>query len=604
MEIDPDFWLASRLARGTRAERVLNYAALPVIVSAMLALRRIVPDPYAPWSVVEPGQLIAFALFAPILIPFRLAEYDRRGLLDLTRLGGRNPRRILAGLVGGLVAPIAWFVPVLFVFRFWIDRSHRELLGAALVAAATLEIELIVFGLCRYPVREFALAGAAVVGAGIAMALTFLPVGVNGLPRGIELMMLFAIVLVAPVAVSRASGALSRPLPARASNRTGRRPIWFGFVLSGPPELLRRMSATVKPAVVCAAIGATALVAVKLASVAQPASLPPGAFGFDGFLIVAMSILICAAVLVSVITNEVTTGAVDLVRLTPQTSETVAIGWYAGGVGPFALASAALAALAALLIPDARVSASGGAFGATIVSAIFFAEAMSFSLNGGMASRYVPTALAAALGLAPGTPLAVPSPWHVRPAFLVVPIVIVITIAVTAGRLKRPHGPALGGFAALASLAGVAVLSRYIPASTYSRVAVVTACAFATWASVEQRVPSAPTSRVAVAAIGSAIGVALITADLGSGSVAALIAGAAAFLAAAIGLLSFELLHRFWYLAAGVPIVLAVWILRAQARIAPLQSRDVAILAAAAAIVAAVHTGVRWSAHRAVAHRD
>jgi hypothetical protein len=150
IEVDPDFWLATRLARGSGLQRVLNYAALPLGLTTWMVLRRLDPNPYTPWSYFEPGQLLGLMLFAPILIPLRLADYDRRGLLDLIRLNGRNPKRVLIGFLGGLMAPLIWIVPVLLVFRIWIDLPQGDLTGGLLVAAGALELELITFGVLSF----------------------------------------------------------------------------------------------------------------------------------------------------------------------------------------------------------------------------------------------------------------------------------------------------------------------------------------------------------------------------------------------------------------------------------------------------------------------
>jgi hypothetical protein len=374
--------------------------------------------------------------------------------------------------------------------------------------------------------------------------------------------------------------------------------LWFGYSLSGPPELLRRLSATVTPAVICAIVGVVALGAVKIAAVKQVAHLPAGAFGLDASLVVGFSVLICAAVIVSTRTSEVASGAVDLVRLTPQTAESVAVGWYVGSVGPFCVASAALAAIAAALVPESRVTPTGAAVAAAILSATLLAEGLSFNLNGGLATRYIAPAFVAMTGVRLGTPLVVTPPWHLRPFIIAPAIAIVIAISATAGRVRRPQGPALTGLAAAAALAGITLLARLVPAFNYSRAVVPIVCAFATWASLEQPEPSAPWSRVAFTAVGASLGVALMTADGGFGRAAILTAAVAAALAAGVGLLTYELVYRYWFVAAAVPVAMAGVLLRASVRAAPIRPVEIAGLGIAAAAVAAAHAFVRRRAAR------
>lgn len=298
-------------------------------------------------------------------------------------------------------------------------------------------------------------------------------------------------------------------------------------------------------------------------------SQPPA---FKAFVLNAIpySILLVAAFVVSVSARQrIQSGTIDLVRLTPQRAEAIALEWYVGAALPFWTATIlACAALAVLVLPDPAV----GFFWllpalAVAVPAISLAEGMQYRAPG--AYLLLPCLVLLVLDLdsyllldaAPpprSSAFEDPSYIHHQRVFLTA-CAAALSIGVTAGRLRRAAGPPLAGCAAIAGIVAVALGVRSFPIGFFPRVFPALLAVLGSFAAEERDVPTGPTLRLVIA--GSAALLAGLVVGRAEGVAwgawgANLATGTAAALAGCTAILVHELAWRRPAISLGVRLIM------------------------------------------------
>lgn len=151
VDIDPDVWLFSRLLYGRGARAITNLAmALAFLVVGLAGFGR----DTAAWSglsdVLHVDLLLGGALILCILAPVgaltQLINLERRGLLDVIRLCGRSPLRLLLTAFAGSMWMNVVVGAILLVSYLWRFSDPSAALLALLALAAALTVAWLAYG--------------------------------------------------------------------------------------------------------------------------------------------------------------------------------------------------------------------------------------------------------------------------------------------------------------------------------------------------------------------------------------------------------------------------------------------------------------------------
>jgi len=576
MEIDPDVRLATRLAVG-RSWRGSASALFWLAGIAGFALLRIDARQGIPTrqTAVEAAAILAL-LVAPSRPLARLLDLERVGFLDHIRLCGRRPSRVLAAFLAGSMWPFVLLGAVLFAGDvLYLGADARIVRFALILFVAVLDIALLTFATGPGRVRDgwvitfgFALlAYGGYLGTLALEALGYLA------PREFDRPLQIAALVVAiamPPSVWLALHRLRRPVRPRV------RPAgWpaYGRVFArlvprdGPPEFLRRLRSSLGLVAVPIVALQAVFVAIALAAARRSHEMYIGllaALPFLGLPAIAMAAAMT-------IRHEIQSRSIELVRLTPQRSRSIVLGWFAGLSLAFWIATLAGVVVLMLLAPGAwRLS---WALPATAL--LLPSVAMLEGFDGRLPGSYVTLGLLImGLIVAPYavtfpslTPIGgIPtntSPWGLDLSIAAPLVASAVALAASCGRLDRVNGPALTGVPAAIAIAGVALTMRLLkPTIAYPRAAVGVLPFFAALAAAHDPRRSAPWRRMAAIGAAAFVAVDLVAVDGGVPLDAALMAALCAAVTVSIGLLAEELWYRWPVLPIGVCVATLIVVVR------------------------------------------
>lgn len=372
-----------------------------------------------------------------------------------------------------------------------------------------------------------------------------------------------AIAAALPVAVYAAHERLKRPPQDRTRAYGGRLSSALAALIpeAAPVELSRQLRCTLCSAGTLVTLAATPVVVLVVAWTA-----PRDPMSLRWFALNAIpygAVLIGAFAMSATIKREHESRAIDLVRLTTQSPESIALAWFVAIAVPF-VAAAALGAFA-LFAVDRPVFMLGWTLPA-------LALAMpAIALCEGFQRRSPGAYIWGSFGVfAVATPFLVIQTFSIRgpriaPAingYVVFPILVTtLALGAAVGRLRRPDGPALAGGAAIAGVATMAMWLQSLPPMwPQTRLLAGLLAIAASFAAEERRPATAPGRRLAVTMTAAAIAATLVAAGGGGGpgtvaarlsiipgyslATTAALAGAGVAFAVGTGLLVHELTWR------------------------------------------------------------
>jgi len=356
IELDPDLQLFARLALGRGLQRIALVAGFTVafVLTAAGALSgTMVTLPARMSSGAALPLAFALIVFGAARGVVRLFELEREGLLDQIRMCGRPPARTLAACLLASTTPYLALAAALIVAQTRARPDPLLWTSALIVLCAAFTVALGAYG---------ALPGAVVPDARFMTPLLLLAAGTMAavartpqlsggwLRSGAALSGVAFLVLALPVSVWLARRRLRRPGAGPPRLAASIRGIAWLVPASGPPELFRQLRVAMRStgtlaALVVAPATVLAVSAITMSSAAlKEVALQgiPVFVMFGGYAAIALTVR-----------GEVTSGAIDLVRLSPQRAMTVALGWYFGLAIPLwtttALALVALSAVYATI---------------------------------------------------------------------------------------------------------------------------------------------------------------------------------------------------------------------------------------------------------------
>jgi hypothetical protein len=628
--LDPDLRLYTRLTLG-RGWRLATTVALWTI--GVAALVGGVISPFGNRRVPgDPGFLpiaLLILMVAASRAAVRLLDLERGGLLDQTRMCARPPFRVLLAFVTGSTWPSLILAGVLLASRQHIQPADVALAG--LVFLLALDIALLVYGMLPpdiAPDSRFAAPLLFIVAIGGLAALNALGWITDDALAAVEFSRAehaTALVAVAavPVAVWLACRRIKRP--ARAASRSGA--TTYVEVLAraiprlGPPEFQKQL----RRGLLSGGVMVTVIVAPLAVLAGVYASHSPSLVVLRPVALNAVpyAVMLIGAFAVSMtVRAELESATVDLVRLTPQSPEIVALSWYAAIALPFWIGAALAAGALWVSAPDVFVFSRALIVFAVAWPACSLAEGfqqrkpgtylwLPYFAAGGILAFILAMSIALAT---PGGRL--PTLFTPGSVAFAVSLMAVVLIGASAGRLRRRDGPPLAGLAAAAGVVAIAFALRepVLPRFVYARIAPGVLAVLASFFAEERDVPSAPWMRLGVVAGAAMAATSIVAAMEGATIAGSMATGVCAALGMGIGLLSHERLWKIpvlsFALRAGVLLALErAPLVVYQIMYAPGRSRqmlpqlsdlrpaldatDVAVLVVVFALAALAHAHVR-----------
>jgi hypothetical protein len=613
-EIDPDVWLFSRLTFGRGARAIANLAvALAFLVVGLAGVGR----DTAAWSGLSDvlhvdlllGGALILCILAPVAALTQLINLERQGLLDVIRLCGRSPLRLLLTASAGSMWANVVVSASLLVSYLWRFTDPNAALLALLALAAALTVAWFAYG-CppgiatttsqsfSVPVLLKAIAPVVILpGYFQVLRADWVHRLVFDDPRALAT---FAIVGAAlPAAAWIAARQLRRQPSSVVRQRRPRRfaRLAWGAAGIGPPEMIRQVRRFGSPLILLAAALAMGVVVLR-ATVRAP--VPP--LGFLPYIVVTLGALLIEAT----VFQEFQSGTIDLIRLTPQSPAAVVVGWYAGIALPFGAVAVFLAlslqfaARGARLVPAVSLPIVAGV--AALMPALAIVDGFLQRTPGTYLLLYPMLGFLALVTAEYGhnplvTPMATTS-WRWPLGALLAMAAVIPTLSLAIGRFGWPKATGVGRAAGVTVAAAVCVWVVFPQVFPRLVVALLVLCATSV---ADDRAASARwLASVAGIAFASVVGLAW-TSGLSAG--ASLITGVGASMAFIIGRLTSSLSPA---LALRLPLILIFVVLlppwhvmrfsgsmNARTGVSPLlQTGDLILLAVA--------FGGAWLAH---AHR-
>jgi len=576
-DLDPDVRLSTRLAVGPSWHGSLDALLWFGAIAGFSALRGIDPQK---GIVTERAAVEAAAVLSLMVAPSRpfarLLDLERTGVLDHVRLCGRPPLRTLLAFAAGSMWPFVALAAALFaVDLLRLEGTAGTIRFGLILFVIVLDLALLTFATGPGRVRD-----GWVITVGFGMLAFGGYLGVLALealgylsPTVFDWRLQLAALAGAgalPPSVWMAVRFMRRPARVRSWSRAR---LTYEVVFAryvprdGPPELLRRLRSSVG-AVGATTIGAQCVFAVIAMIVARRSRLMYGdminALPYIGLPAVAIATAVA-------VRHEIQSRSIELVRLTPQRPAAIALGWFAGLALPFW--TAALFAVVALRVVAADVAQFSWSLPALalLLPAVALLEGLELRLPGSYGALFL---LVAGLIVEPyiqtlprltpigGIPTST-TPWGLHLPLLVPIFVTVVALAAACGRVDRPDGPALAGGAAVAAIAAVALGARLVqPTIAYPRTVIGVLPLFGGLFAEERMPRSAPWLRLGIVAFAAFVSVDLVTAEGRIPMDAALVTGACAAVAVAIGLLAHELWGRRLVVSLGVQLLTLMVVLR------------------------------------------
>jgi len=637
-EVDPDIRLYTRLLLGRGVARPA--AALAACTAGWLLLwfvLTLVPPRYPeaarvstfmPYVFTFQGALLYLGLMAIVVAPvraiWRLVDQERNGLLDSARLCGRPPLRMLIGLLVGS----SWFLALNGAIALFIHATLQHgglrvwpvaaIAGGATVAALLLIYAMFPAGLTRNPDNIKSTTAIAVLVAQVLIVAAAEWVRRPSLNRaGLSAAAIGAVALAA-WSLRLATPRVARYTPAvpRGSRRRG---LLRRLVTPDAPAEFRRQF-------LYALAGEFAIVlAIALAAVLAVGAAIAGRWRVSFLTVVlpmtpyAMPVL-AMVIIASSLQRERETGALDLVRITPQRPLQIVSGRYVGAAVSFWMGALVMSALAlvsprasfalawlpavavglpALALLDLIHTKSVPEWGFPIVmiaAAAPVAGHLATVVPPDGTRDYLHAHLPALLQRMAIRPAAF-DPMSLLPFFGAI-----VLVATAAGRLKRPMGPSLVGPPAAFGVVIAASAITLFPVPVFPRVLAGLFAVAAALAAEERGKPSPPWPRLAWTGVAAVAAGAVISRRLGFDAGASLATGAAAALALMTGVLIHEVAYdrvslsfalRFAMFAGLEPVLWSLATgrgLAGAAAAAPTpRPLEVAALAAACSAAALVH---------------
>lgn len=632
-ELDPDFWLYTRLTlgRGWRLAAALAlWAAGLTLIATVRLFRPVLPDARG-GQADDPYFLLAlFVLInAPVRPLARLLDTDRDGLLDQTRLCGRPPHRVLFAFLFGSIWPLLLVAIFMLVNHLRFGGDVRSVYLALMAFVAALAVSLLAYGTLppgMTPDSRF-LAPLLFVFSIVAFSAVavYAPVEVSwvrdlafGEPMALTTMAIVATSLV--LGVRLASSRLARP-PQALSRGDARSvldrlsrlvPRW------GPPDFNKQLRRGLLSGGTLLTIVAAPL-AILLGERMARIDLRPDLYAFVLNAVPYVILLIGAFATSMTVRSEIESSTIDFVRLTPQRPEAIALSWYAAFALPFWIAILFAAVVLRVVAPD--MFSLGWPL--AVLAAVLPATSMVEGLQGRRPAAYLwlPMSVAGVIGLAAlvqretqfrSAVTIAGIPWSLDLRVLVPALGTIAAIGAAAGRLRRPDGPALAGAAAAGGVATVVVLALVAPPHLVPRLLPGLLVMCASFAGEERDPPTAPWRRIGIAGAAAFVGGVTLAQDAAVGS--SLAAGVCAALAVMVGVLVHELFWRVPPVSVGLRLAVMLWLLQAPRLFLAISSGrwpgevhiprllevgDIMALAAAFVTAAVAHTIIRGRANTA-----
>jgi len=623
-ELDPDLRLHARLALGRGWYRIALLAFAVVGVLALMSMQYwLVARAGGPAQSV-PGFLdvgLFLLMFAPSRAVARLLELEQRGLLDQMRLCGRPPHRLLAAFLIGSMWPYVAAGVILVANHLRVQFEPHVLLLVLIAFVGVLDVSLAVYS--AFPTTTAMASGLVTP---VLLVVTVLAMVILRDPGGASVIDAHSLAITAvmfallPGALFLALRRVKRPAAGGAESPIVVLVNSLSRLLpnAGPPEFNRLFRGAMGSAAVTAAIfmggGGALIVAQKMGLMdlggREPLAWSTWLHAFPWF-----SIGISMFVVSGTIRRERTAAFLDLVRLTSQRAETVAVSWYAGAAGPFWTVSLLAFALGSLLNPSLAYSYWALIGFAAIMPAIGLVEGIQGRRLGGVVALIWGMAVVVMLYrvvLDPRTfelasqldvALEAGSPWGLNLQAIASVSLVALSLGVVVGRIRRPIGPPLSGGAVVAGTVAAVLSARLLPMAEYPRVLPGLLALLASFAAREGVPLTAPWRRVGLGS-GAALAATMLVCHAGGLPwSASSVTGAAAALALGMGLLTHELTWQMPALSVAIrlsmlfPVVrmLVRFLLDLQAARRPILSPlldpiDIAWIAAACATAAMLHT--------------
>jgi hypothetical protein len=621
-ELDPDLWFFTRLTvrRWRWALLVAGGIYMLVLLSAWSPnsrVRFVSDNAYGnDGFVLVSFFLIIMTGWSPVPA---FAALERNGQFDWTRLGGRAPGRTLMMFVAGVVWPMVLVISAVLGINaaafhggpavWWVGAWFFAVaLDLALIVIRWLPVSAsptIFFGLIALP---------AVVAPAVALSSWGRVAAVDW--RG---QLAAAIVLgTLPLAMRLAVGRLARPANRRTWIRLREVTVSLARIVprDGQAELLRQLRANVT-----SAAGLGVVLTIVTAAIATIRWSPfPGVRPFVMYLSITphVTLFVGALAVMATVGQEIESKTIDLLRLTPQASEAVALGWYGGIMLPFwalallfATAFNVVASGPLLPLPDVWWWALGG-FG-ILFPAILLLTALQRGVPGGwilsamvvwiVAGLYSSQQVARTTFMMRPVANVVVMPWDLNIRLLFPVCATVMALGGASRLIGLAEGPALAGPGAVAAIAVAALAVRIFPVYAYPRVVTGMLPLLAGFLAEDRDAPTPPWRRLAVAGGSALVAVSVVTWEARVGSDVSILTGIAAALALGIGILGHELSRRRPVISAALPPAIMFAVFRFQWQFNGLQRRpalfdtsDVTALAAAFAALAWWHARRRADA--------
>jgi hypothetical protein len=621
IEIDPELRLYTRLALGRGWRLAISIAAwtagitwLTIDPHVFITFNYSGRGPKPP----DPGFLplaLLLLMFAPSRAVARLLDLERGGLLDQTRLCGRPAGRTLLAFLVGSTWPYLLVSALFLITHVRLAGGPASALLGLVVFVAALDVSLVIYGAVPASMigdSRFITPLVATLAIVSLMTLQqFEWTRRMAFDEPAAQVTVAAILAVLPVGVWLAMRRLERP--SQSAVRSGAPGIME--VLSraiprgGPPEFNRQLRCAVLSGGTLVTLLVAPALMVIIVGVApeRPADVKTALVNALPYFIMGIGAFATA----STARREIESSTADLVRLTPQSPESIVLSWYVALALPFWTATAL--AVGTLLLVDRR--------------ALFFSWWLP-----ALAMMLPAVGLAEALqGRKPGTFLWLPvvmvpfllplprelfprPPWDLNLRPLVVAFATVGALGIAAGRLRRPAGPALVGAAAVAAVAAFVLSTRLVGRLTFPHVVIGLLAIAASCGAEERAVPTAPWRRVGLLGSAAFVMAVLVSHEAGIFWPASLIGGAGAALGLGYGLLIHEVAWRIpllsFALRASVLAAIERW-LWIEARAGRLGYRrgiglivfdvhaiEIAVVGAAFLAAAVFHTRLRRTRRR------
>ena len=601
--LDPDVSLFSRLSfrRHWRLLLLIAAATTVYVVGAWLNGGR--GDAF---TLIPTMFLLLITATAPAS---SVAALEADGLFDFTRLCARPPSRLLTAMVVGLTWPYVVAVAVLFALqRVGLDAPP---VGPELVLLFGAGLVVGLFVLAWVPARA---SPVAVLGAFVLLAAVTVVTLMNHewifayrydrrtaeLTAGAGTQVLpvvIAAALASPFAVRAASRRLARPRARSARPFSQQWRLSRAVPWAEPPELLRTLRSNLTGAVVLGALFESQMLALivsrRLGYRWVPVEITPYFMAALPFIAVVVGGLMT----LGTASQEIDAGTFELVRMTPQSPEAIAFGWFFGPALPMWIVAIALMLTFRIGAPAAFAAIRADTWWwLAMVSALAPAVCVADCLHDRVAGALVGGAFVCLFllmmqvdhvaGVARGAPPASP-PWPFNVAAVAPLAAVAIFLGAACGRVRRPNGPALAGWAAMAAIAAEMTVARLTPPPLYPRFVVGALPLVSSLLFVDRRAIGGSFERVAAAMLTSAVAGTFLSWDANFSMGQSAATGICAALSLGAGILVLEAAPPKLIVAIAVPaaamflafrgVVINTMTNRASAIVpSPLQAADLA----------------------------